>query len=501
MQYIQGADLHTILSGYRQDKEFMQPDEMLQVTGDICQALDYVHSQGVVHRDVKPSNILLTQDGHAILSDFGLALLTEIGTLGRIFGSPQYIAPEQAISSARAEPRSDLYSLGVILYEIFTGKLPFAAKDPLELAMQHVSNEPPRPRQLRPQISAQIESFLLKALAKQPEQRYPNGAALYAALDQALASGVEAAAALPSTLTHLTIPERVKIQTDSEPLPEIEDKKEGKGDQGAGVREEGLREKGAEQQTMPYSAEQRAGLGLAALQARDPEETPVDLQPESVPSTMERSGTGSSRKGPLLIGAAGLVMLLVMIACVGGGLWAGTRLVSGLLVPRWQAVLGPVTTQEVQRTVPVTPVTTQGVQRTIPVVPPTSPPVTATPTAEAVASVQLLIAGNDSLFVVNQGPGDLILAPLQLGNTPTKVFGEEWGVDRLLPGQCVAVWKDYGKSKAPKGLDCEELGEHLERPGKNHFWTESFNVYYQGEFVDSCQKKAPVCEVQIISGQ
>ena len=291
MQYIQGADLHTILSGYRQDNESMQPDEVRQVTGDVCRALDYIHGQGVVHRDVKPSNILLTRDGRAILSDFGLALLTEIGTLGRIFGSPQYIAPEQAISSAQAEPRSDLYSLGVILYEIFTGRLPFAAEDPLELAMQHVQKEPPRPRQFRPGISQPIEAFLLKALAKKPEDRYPSGAAFYQALDQALASTEEALAAMPSTISHLTIPERVKIQADSDPLPAIGDQE--REENRRGERETGetgeIREtapyqagarlqpggaavtpengSAAEPETMPYDAEQREGLGLRSRQS------------------------------------------------------------------------------------------------------------------------------------------------------------------------------------------------------------------------------------------
>jgi serine/threonine protein kinase len=507
MQYIQGADLHTILSGYRQDREFMQPDEVRQVTGDVCRALDYVHGQGVIHRDVKPSNILLTQDGRAILSDFGLALLTEIGTLGRIFGSPQYIAPEQAISSARAEARSDLYSLGVILYEIFTGRLPFAAKDPLELAMQHVSNEPPRPSQVRPQISEQIEDFLLKALAKKPEERYPDGAALYAALDQALASAEEAAAALPATLTHLTIPERVKIQTDSEPLPEIKD--EGIGERGKGIEADidagAVEGKRASEgpNTQPYNPAQRARLGLKeAKTTGDGTAFPADLPPEGVPSTKDREPAGSGRRRPLLIGAAGLVMLLVMIACVGGGLWAGTRLVGGVLIPRWQAVFAPGATQEVQITIPVVPPTsTQEAQITRPVVPPTLPADTATPATGPAANVQLWMEGDNSLFVVNQGPGDLPLAPLQLGNTPSKVLGEEWGVDRLLPGQCVAVWKDYGKSKAPKGLECEELGEHLERPGKDRFWTASFNVYYQGEFVGSCKSKDSVCDVQILAGQ
>jgi serine/threonine protein kinase len=188
MPYIDGSDLHSLLSGYRKDGEFMEPDDVLHIVQDMCQALDYVHSKGVIHRDIKPGNILLDKQGRAYLSDFGLALITEVGTLGEIFGSPQYISPEQTVSSAKAEARSDLYSLGVILYEIFTGRLPFEDKNPIEQAMKHLKHPVPPPRSLRPEISPQVEAVILKLLAKKPEDRYPNGAALFKALSAALRS-------------------------------------------------------------------------------------------------------------------------------------------------------------------------------------------------------------------------------------------------------------------------------------------------------------------------
>ena len=92
----------------------------------------------MIHRDIKPTNIMLDKQGRAILTDFGLALLTEIGTRGEIFGSPHYIAPEQAISSAGAVPQSDLYSVGIMLYEMFTGELPYDAENPMDIAMLHM---------------------------------------------------------------------------------------------------------------------------------------------------------------------------------------------------------------------------------------------------------------------------------------------------------------------------------------------------------------------------
>ena len=155
---------------------------------EACLALDYAHSKGIIHRDIKPSNIMLDQQGNAILTDFGLALLTEVGTRGKILGSPHHLAPEQAISSANVVPQSDLYAVGVILYEMLTGELPFDAPDPLDIVMLHMSESPPPPRELQPDLSPEIEAMLLRALAKSPEERYPNGAALADALDEALQS-------------------------------------------------------------------------------------------------------------------------------------------------------------------------------------------------------------------------------------------------------------------------------------------------------------------------
>jgi serine/threonine protein kinase len=186
MEYIEGASLEMVLASYRQDNRLMPPAEVSQIIRPICLALDYAHSQGVIHRDVKPSNIMLNPHGQPILTDFGLALL-DYQTRGEIFGTPHYIAPEQVVSSAGAVPQSDLYSLGVVLYEIFTGSLPFEATHPYDLAMLHLAEPPPPPRQLKPDLSPDLEAVILTALAKEPAGRYPNGASLADTLDQALA--------------------------------------------------------------------------------------------------------------------------------------------------------------------------------------------------------------------------------------------------------------------------------------------------------------------------
>src|SRR5579859_192622 len=178
MEYIDGLNLAELISQYTALGELTPHTDVLLIGRAVASALDYAHQKGVIHRDVKPSNIVLDKQGRAILTDFGLALLTEIGTRGQILGSPHYIAPEQAISSARAVPQSDLYSVGVILYEMFTGQLPFDAEEPMEVALLHISATPRPPRELRPAISPDLEIVILKCLAKEPAERYPKGAAL-----------------------------------------------------------------------------------------------------------------------------------------------------------------------------------------------------------------------------------------------------------------------------------------------------------------------------------
>jgi serine/threonine protein kinase len=186
MEYIEGEDLERRLAGYQASQSPFPVVEAGRIIRQVCLALDYAHSQGVIHRDVKPSNIMLDRQGQAILTDFGLVLLDSYQTQGQVLGTPHYVAPEQAISSAKAVPQSDLYAVGIILYEMFTGKLPFQATHPHDLALLHLSEPPPPPHSLKPDFNPELEAVILKTLAKEPEERYPSGAALAEALEQAL---------------------------------------------------------------------------------------------------------------------------------------------------------------------------------------------------------------------------------------------------------------------------------------------------------------------------
>jgi serine/threonine protein kinase len=166
----------------------MSYDSVLRIVGQIASALDYAHSQGVIHRDVKPGNMMVTNQGRVYLTDFGLVRDMAIPTLGEIFGSPHYISPEQAVNSAKAVPQSDLYSLGVVIYEMVCGQLPFEHDDPNEVALMHVGEAPPPPREFNPALAPNIEAVILKALAKNASDRYQTCGELFSALRQAIKS-------------------------------------------------------------------------------------------------------------------------------------------------------------------------------------------------------------------------------------------------------------------------------------------------------------------------
>lgn len=186
MEYVDGLDLSELLQQYAADGELMPHEDVIRIGKAVAQALDYAHNKGVIHRDIKPSNIMIATDERVILMDFGLAMDVAQGTIGEVFGSPHYISPEQARTSADAVPQSDLYSLGVVLYEMLTGSVPFDDPAPTAVALQHLTLDPPAPRELNANLNVATEQVLLKALSKDPADRYESGHDLIAALQRAL---------------------------------------------------------------------------------------------------------------------------------------------------------------------------------------------------------------------------------------------------------------------------------------------------------------------------
>jgi serine/threonine protein kinase len=163
--------------------------EVNRVMQQVGGALEHAHQQGVVHRDIKPSNVLLDAHGECYLTDFGLAKVMEasvqLTATGVGLGTPAYMSPEQGQGTG-TDLRSDIYSLGVMLYEMVTGRVPYQAETPLAVVLQHISAPLPLPSSIKPDVPAQVERVILKAMAKDPEDRFETVRAMVTALDAAV---------------------------------------------------------------------------------------------------------------------------------------------------------------------------------------------------------------------------------------------------------------------------------------------------------------------------
>jgi serine/threonine protein kinase len=204
MKFIEGRTLKQI-----NDKGGMTLDEMLRVLPPLADALDYAHRRGVLHRDIKPSNILLDNDGTPYITDFGLARLAQLGesTLSAdiLLGTPHYISPEQAMGRKDLNAQTDLYSLGVVLYEMVVGRVPYSADTPFAVVHDHIYKPLPLPSSLNPDVTPAIEAVLIRALAKDPADRYENAKALVNAFTHAVGD---------SGLTTLN-PDRARVAADA----------------------------------------------------------------------------------------------------------------------------------------------------------------------------------------------------------------------------------------------------------------------------------------------
>lgn len=192
MKYIEG---HTLKDAFQQGVPPL--DDIMRITEALAGALTYAHGQGVLHRDIKPSNVLIDKDGTPYLTDFGLARLLQTGestmSAGMIIGTPNYVSPEQASGEGEVTARSDVYSLGVLLYEMVVGRVPFRSDTPYATVHKHIYEPPPLPSELNPDIPAQVEMVLLRALEKDPAARYATPDDLAAAFKGAVqASGLTA---------------------------------------------------------------------------------------------------------------------------------------------------------------------------------------------------------------------------------------------------------------------------------------------------------------------
>jgi serine/threonine-protein kinase len=179
MKFVEGQTLKDAL---RASDGPLPIETTLRLMRRIAGAIDYAHGQGVLHRDIKPSNIIIDPRGEPYITDFGLARILQAGastmSADVMLGTPQYISPEQAKGQVELDARTDLYSLGIVLYEIVTGSVPFGGDTPYAIVHDHIYSPPPRPRDRNPQITPAVDEVLLRALAKDPAERYPTATAL-----------------------------------------------------------------------------------------------------------------------------------------------------------------------------------------------------------------------------------------------------------------------------------------------------------------------------------
>ena len=191
MEYVDGKSLAQLLS----DVGRLPAQQALQIARSVASALEAAHRKRMTHRDVKPSNILIRSDGMALLADFGLAKAVEssylatLTTSSQIIGTLRYMSPEQA-EQGQLDHRADIYSLGVVLYEMLTGRPPFTGDTAIQLIRAHADHEPPAPSQFNRQITPAVESVILTALAKDPERRFASAKEMAHALEQAVTKGI-----------------------------------------------------------------------------------------------------------------------------------------------------------------------------------------------------------------------------------------------------------------------------------------------------------------------
>src|SRR5690348_15338220 len=187
MEYVEGETLRDVL----RREGHLDPDRAMELAADICGALDFSHRNGIVHRDVKPGNVMITPDGAVKVMDFGIARAVSdsaatMTSTAAVIGTAQYLSPEQARGES-VDARSDVYSVGCLLYELVTGAPPFTGDSPVSVAYQHVREDPRLPSSINPVIPPALDAILLKAMSKNPANRYQSAAEMRNDLLRAIA--------------------------------------------------------------------------------------------------------------------------------------------------------------------------------------------------------------------------------------------------------------------------------------------------------------------------
>jgi serine/threonine protein kinase/beta-lactam-binding protein with PASTA domain len=225
MEYVDGRTVRDLL----QEGHRLLPERSLEIIDGVLRALDYSHQAGIVHRDIKPGNVMVTRNGDIKVMDFGIARAMSdaqatMTQTAQVIGTAQYLSPEQA-RGERVDARSDLYSAGCLLYELLTGRPPFTGDSPVAIAYQHVRENPVPPSRVDPDVPSWADAIVLKAMAKSPDDRYQTAADMRADLQRA-ASGMPVSAAPPTRFDNYPRTQRMgnsAMMAGTTQIPPVED--------------------------------------------------------------------------------------------------------------------------------------------------------------------------------------------------------------------------------------------------------------------------------------
>lgn len=504
MEYICGLDLSQLIAQYNSENELTPLIDVIRIGWACARALDYAHQKGVIHRDVKPSNLLLSEEGRVVLGDFGIAMDISQGTYGKVFGSPQYIAPEQARNSANAVPQSDLYSLGVILFEMLTGRPPFEDPSPTSLAIQHLTIDPPKPRSLNPALSIQVEDVLLKALEKSPDKRFQSGGELIGALEEALedqlsftASPIDSAPEIVGnsrqdafkTVSKTSLAERVAdyIQANP-PLP---------------ADNTPVLEKGGTTYSKTYSVMARWGAGCGVLLLI------AILFVILVSSlTPNRQSPGAAFSPPTTSPAT-----ITTVPTLQQTVTASDAQSSPTLVEQTQT-LQPKNSPTTQPTAATPPTATQASTRTATEAPDPAPTGTNVPAESTRIGSNLFVMYYDdtSFYIKNLSGKDRSIYPFTFerindnGDLTDRFEGWHWGniYSRFRSDYCLVLEiLNYTEHLEPEECNNRHLVMHYPPLNRDYlFWIEDndsqeFRVLWEDQEVGRCKIKDGTCEVYL----
>ncbi|MFJ8755359.1 protein kinase [Streptomyces sp. NPDC102441] len=317
MEYVEGQPLGSMLQSDVQQHGAMPAEKALKVTADVLAALETSHEMGLVHRDIKPGNVMMTKRGVVKVMDFGIARAMQSGVTsmtqtGMVVGTPQYLSPEQALGRA-VDARSDLYSVGIMLFQLLTGRIPFDADSALAIAYAHVQEEPVAPSTVNRSVTPAMDALVARALKKNPNERFPSAAAMQDEIMRVLSasspagapviigggnpansgSGVGSAVFPP---VDQAAPAPHSVQTPYQPQPH------------------------QQQQPGPYGAPTPAPTpGYGYPQAAQPYGTPAPMAHQTPPpyamspQTVTAGGGASRRNMPVVVGS-----IVVALVAIGG---------------------------------------------------------------------------------------------------------------------------------------------------------------------------------------